>query len=202
MSTTNDTELIALLAKQLAALRRGFRTLSKLPGPVGAAGDAGPQGERGPQGEPGPPGADGKDGRDGKDGKAGKDGKPGADGKDGKDGVDGVDGKSPAHQWDGTSLRFRKPDGKWGKYTDLQGPRGQRGSNGSGGGTGEVFNPSLLPAADDVLPDEFMVFQGGKWVRASLLQMQLWFPNAGFDGGSASSVFKTSEKFDGGDAST
>ncbi len=28
----------------------------------------------------------------------------------------------PAHQWDGTSLRFRNPDGSWGAWTDLRGP--------------------------------------------------------------------------------
>ncbi len=51
-------------------------------------------------------------------------GEDGVDGKDGKDGEDGAPGKPPAHKWDGTKLALEKPDGKWGKAVDLQGPPG------------------------------------------------------------------------------
>lgn len=42
----------------------------------------------------------------------------------GEQGARGADGKAPEHQWDGTRLRFRNPDGTWGKWTDLRGPSG------------------------------------------------------------------------------
>lgn len=31
---------------------------------------------------------------------------------------------SPQHQWNQTSVRFRRPDGTWGDYVDLEGPAG------------------------------------------------------------------------------
>ena len=46
------------------------------------------------------------------------DGKRGEQGKDGKD---GKDGKAPEHEWKDTSLRFKNPDGTWGKFVDLVG---------------------------------------------------------------------------------
>lgn len=95
-------------------------------GKDGAKGDKGDQGERG---------ADGIDGKDGKDGLNGRDGVDGKDGKDGLNGRNGVDGLSikgdkgdkgdiPKHEWKGTSLRFELPNGKWGKYVDLEGRAG------------------------------------------------------------------------------
>ena len=75
---------------------------------------------------------------------------------------------------------------------------------GAGGGWGGSFDPDLSPAADNTLPDEFLVRQGGQWVRASLAQMRAWFPGGGFDsdhdGGAASSVFLANERIDGGGA--
>lgn len=49
-------------------------------------------------------------GRDYKDGETGRPGDPGAPGKD---------GSSPDFEWQGTRLRFKKPDGTWGDYTEL-----------------------------------------------------------------------------------
>lgn len=63
------------------------------------------------------------------------------DGRDGEDGKDGERGPMPDHEWKGTSLRFQKPDGTWGKFVDLKGPPGARGlSGGGGGGVGIVDN--------------------------------------------------------------
>jgi hypothetical protein len=42
----------------------------------------------------------------------------------------GQKGDMPDHQWDGTRIRFEKPDGSWGEWVDLRGA----GSAGSGGG--------------------------------------------------------------------
>ena len=82
-------------------------------GPQGPAGDVGPQGDTGP---------------------VGPQGKTGAAGRDGQPGADGAPGPMPDHQWDGTRLRFEDPDGTWGPYVDLQGPRGRAGASGAGGG--------------------------------------------------------------------
>jgi len=38
---------------------------------------------------------------------------------------------APAHEWSGTRLRFREPDGSWGASTDLRGPAGSAGPKGS-----------------------------------------------------------------------
>jgi PKD repeat protein len=114
-------------------------------GPAGRDGVDGAPGPQGPQGKPGPEGPQGPAGRDGVDGApgpAGADGALGARGPIGPRGYNGVEGVQgpmgpmPDHQWDGTRLRFEEPDGSWGKYTDLQGPRGQTGANGGGGGGG------------------------------------------------------------------
>jgi hypothetical protein len=51
-----------------------------------------------------------------------------------KAGEPGPRGPMPDHQWDGSKLRFEKPDGSWGPKVDLQGPKGKDGKGGSGGG--------------------------------------------------------------------
>lgn len=102
-------------------------------------------------------GRDGRDGRDGKDAqtptseellslirplipevKDGKDGRDAIDGLDGRNGKDGENGKMPAHEWDGTKIRFEKATGEWGEWIDLRGPMGPPGvaypGEGPGGG--------------------------------------------------------------------
>lgn len=39
-------------------------------------------------------------------------------------GPKGDAGVSPEHEWNGTALRFKEPDGSWGQSVDLQGPKG------------------------------------------------------------------------------
>lgn len=48
---------------------------------------------------------------------------------------EGPAGLAPAHQWRGTSIRFKRPNGSWGKWVDLQGVPGM----GGGGGGGQGF---------------------------------------------------------------
>lgn len=152
-------------------------------GKNGANGDTGPAGSDGKQGEPGKPGPAGKDGKDGTAGKDGEPGKPGVNGTAGKQGEKGDKGDTPDHEWIGTGLRFEKPDGTWGETVDLRGPKGSRGDKGASGGGGggggtsaPGFDPSGLPLASAQLPSEFVVQQGGQWVRASYEQMRSWFP--------------------------
>lgn len=56
-----------------------------------------------------------------------------AQGADGKKGDKGDTGPMPGHEWQGTKLRFEKPDGGWGELVELRGPKGARGDRGPGG---------------------------------------------------------------------
>lgn len=171
----NDLDLVALLTKGLSDLRARFDKLAR---------------------EPGPPGKDGRDGADGRDGKKGRDGKDGATGAQGAAGPQGERGPRgpkgergergpmPDHEWQGTKLRFEKPGGGWGEFVELRGPKGARGDRGASGGGGgspvaPPFDINSLPAATDAAPAEFLVQQGGQWVRASYAQMQDWLGAAG-----------------------
>ena len=54
-------------------------------------------------------------------GEKGDKGDAGRDGRDGQKGDKGDKGDMPAHQWDGTRLRFERPDGTWGEWVELKG---------------------------------------------------------------------------------
>ncbi len=60
--------------------------------------------------------------------------------------VYGPAGPSPAYEWSGTNIRFKKPDGSWGKWVDLKGARGLRGIQGEKGDVAP-----LLPATETEL---------------------------------------------------
>ena len=100
------------------------------PGADGATGPAGPAGQQGEQGAPGPKGdtgATGPQGPEGPQGPQGPQGDPGPQGDTGATGpagADGADGLPPEHEWQGTTLRFKEPDGSWGQAVDLRGPAG------------------------------------------------------------------------------
>lgn len=100
------------------------------PGADGATGPAGPAGQQGEQGAPGPKGdtgATGPQGPEGPQGPQGPQGDPGPKGDTGATGpagADGADGLPPEHEWQGTALRFKEPDGSWGQAVDLRGPAG------------------------------------------------------------------------------
>ena len=51
---------------------------------------------------------------------------------EGTPGPQGEPGPAPAHEWQGTSLRFKNPDNTWGALVDLQGPQGEAGTGGGG----------------------------------------------------------------------
>jgi hypothetical protein len=105
---------------------RGLRGEIGPKGDNGVQGNVGPQGERGPKGEQGPIGKQGTQGERGLQGLPGERGEQGLSGKDGQSikGPQGGKGDIPAHEWDGTKLRFQNPDGTWGEFVDLQGRQG------------------------------------------------------------------------------
>ena len=90
-------------------------------------------GLNGTHGTDGTSGVDGLNGKDGTRGPRGPKGEPGAQGEP------GLIGPMPAHEWDGTKLRFEDAPGEWGKFKDLRGPRGI-----GGGGSAQVASPALL----------------------------------------------------------
>lgn len=107
-----------------------------------------PEGDTGPQGPAGP---------------AGEQGEP------------GPKRDMPAHEWNGTQLRFQNPDGSWGEYTDIpqgaagpqgaQGPQGEQGIQGIQGPAapqgpqGERGDPGEFPSppSREVLYDDHFV---------------------------------------------
>lgn len=94
-------------------------------GPAGEKGDAGPQGPAGPKGDPGIQGPEGPQGPQGEKGATGDPGPKGDTGAAGQAGADGAQGLPPEHEWQGTQLRFKEPDGSWGQFIDLRGPQGE-----------------------------------------------------------------------------
>lgn len=88
----------------------------------------------------------------------------------GDPGPQGDTGPAPKHEWQGTKLRFQKPDGKWGKLTDLKGDAGKDGTAGrtvvvARGGSSGTDLASLTPGNTNAEPTGLVVFQGGKAVN-------------------------------------
>lgn len=94
-------------------------------GPAGEKGDTGPQGPAGPKGDQGIQGPEGPQGPQGEKGATGEPGPKGDTGAAGQAGADGAQGLPPEHEWQGTQLRFKEPDGSWGQFIDLRGPQGE-----------------------------------------------------------------------------
>lgn len=67
---------------------------------------------------------------------AGPRNKQGPVGPQGPQGPAGPSGPAPEHEWRGTELRFRNPDGSWGPWVDLEGPKGKDGKDGKPGPRG------------------------------------------------------------------
>ena len=59
----------------------------------------------------------------------------------------GPAGPSPEFEWQGTSARFKNPDGSWGDWVNLQGPRGPQGEKGAEG----PIATSVIPATRTTL---------------------------------------------------
>ena len=122
---------------------RAFINYENLIGPKGDPGPIGRTGERGRRGRRGMIGPAGKDGVS-VIGRQGEQGPPGPEGPPGPKGDKGDTGLPPEHQWDGTRLRFRNPDGTWGVFVRLKGDTGGRGPAGAGGGgRGNSANPGF-----------------------------------------------------------
>ena len=105
-------------------------------GTDGIDGDRGPEGPEGPEGPDGPQGVKGDTGPTGADGPQGPQGVKGTTGDVGPQGIQGEQGVAPDHEWSGTELRFKNPDGSWGEYTFLRGPQGVEGPQGTKGDQG------------------------------------------------------------------
>lgn len=71
--------------------------------------------------------------------------KNGENGTHGEDGKQGLKGDIPDHEWDGTKLRFERPDGTWGEWVDLKGATGNNYSLLGGGGNSSVFGSIHIP---------------------------------------------------------
>jgi hypothetical protein len=70
-------------------------------------------------------------------------------GEPGPAGSAGVKGDIPAHQWNGTQVRFQNADGSWGDYVDLKGADGERGLTGLTGQTGQTGQTGATGAAPE-----------------------------------------------------
>jgi len=95
-------------------------------GVSGKKGDTGLIGSQGPSGVHGEAGRAGLRGLQGEQGVQGQKGERGAQGLSGALGAQGPKGDTgesftPEHEWEGESLRFKNPDGTWGKKRDLRG---------------------------------------------------------------------------------
>lgn len=60
----------------------------------------------------------------------------GPQGLQGEKGKQGKVGPAPEHEWNGTKIRFQNPDGSWGPFVDLKGPKGKPGEKGDPGKNG------------------------------------------------------------------
>lgn len=92
----------------------------------------------------------------------------------------GKDGNAPAHEWDGAKLRFRNPDGTWGKWVNLRGKKGEKGSAGADGrtiisGGWAQFNPATLPLLPDAAQpgDDLIIERAGQMYRVPLSALQI-----------------------------
>jgi hypothetical protein len=98
-------------------------------------------------------GIQGEQGEKGDKGEQGEQGIQGPKGDKGDKGDRGEVGPMPKHEWDGTRLRFEKPDGSWGQWVDLRGVRGVNGETiiqqGGGGGGGSLSIQKFYPTFED-----------------------------------------------------
>jgi hypothetical protein len=101
--------------------------------------------------------------------RTGPEGPKGQKGQDGPQGQPGPIGPSPDYQWRGTEIRFKNPDGSWGKWVDLKGERGPLGLGMMGlqGPQGEIGPPAELLEFDTDLstqPGDPVVVSGSNFV--------------------------------------
>jgi hypothetical protein len=79
-------------------------------------------------------------------------------------GIHGTNGTYPAHQWNGTNIRFQLSNGTWGNWTNIKGddgssttgspgPQGPAGSQGPQGPAGKDGSPNLPPVVTSKSPN-------------------------------------------------
>lgn len=152
--------LVELIENTKSLKSIDFSKIKKIKGDKGDS-VVGPVGPMGKQGPVGPAGKDGKTPVAGKDFPLPKDGKNGVDGKDGKS-IVGDKGDKPDHKWEGTKLKFEKPNGKWGKAIDLKGEIGRQITLFGGGGNYlESVNHDATLAGAGTPYDPLRVVSGG-----------------------------------------
>jgi len=95
-------------------------------------------------------------------------GDTGDKGDDGDTGQTGMTGLSPEHEWDGTQLRFENPDGSFGSFVNLLGPKGEDGQDGSG----VTIVGSVADEGD--LPDPYNGNQGDMFITENDGQGYVW----------------------------
>ena len=90
----------------------------------------------------------------------------------GEKGEQGDPGPAPEHEVSGGKIRFKNPDGSWGKW--LKAPKGEKGADGknggtviirSGGGSGGGGIGTLTPGNVNAEPTGIAVVQGGQVVN-------------------------------------
>lgn len=93
----------------------------------------------------------------------------GEKGEKGDKGDKGDTGPMPAHQWQGTKLRFEQQGGTWGKWVDLRGPAGARGGNAGSTTIVRGFDPNAVQRADTVeAGDEMLIRRGPSVYRIGI----------------------------------
>ena len=73
----------------------------------------------------------------------------------------GPAGPSPEFEWSGTSIRFKNPDGTWGKYINIQGPQGIKGEQGDPGPAGEAVPATTTSIGGVIVGDGLEVTEEG-----------------------------------------
>lgn len=97
----------------------------------------------------------------------GPEGPRGLRGLPGEPGPEGIPGSSPDYQWRGQEIRFKKPDGSWGKWVNLKGEDGKRGPTGLGmaGPAGPPYELEEVDADPSVSAGDFVRVTGPNLVN-------------------------------------
>lgn len=82
-------------------------------------------------------------------------------------------GPVPDHEWDGSRLRFKNPDGTWGEWVDLRGKTGKAGKAGERivmvGGGGASFSAGLADTAES--DDRILIERDGAYYSIPLSEV-------------------------------
>ena len=88
-----------------------------------------------------------------------------------------IKGEPPEHEWKGTALRFKNPDGKWGKWVNLIGEKGDKGRRIYGSGnSNQNFNELLRVDLSDQCDGSNMTFTLPQYRSGSVTLQSTQFP--------------------------